>query len=105
MTAQVLKAYLETPVALFILMMLASLMSALQQIRVARESGSPITFWQYLRHIPETLATVIGNVIGFALLILTDQLNYAAVLGIGFGVNNLSDLIRSGGRSATLQSK
>lgn len=98
-TAQELKELLGTPVALLLLMYAASLANAIKQIIVARQAGGDVTLGAYLKYWPETVGAVIGNTIAFAVLVLTDQLNFASALGIGYGVNSAVDLIRTGGRS------
>lgn len=102
MTADELKIVLSTPAALFVLMLLASFSSSVKQIVSARRAGVTVTCAEYWAHWPETAAALIANVIGFALLILTDQLNFASALGIGYGANSVVDLLRAGGRSNSL---
>ena len=96
-----LKALLDTPLVLFAVMLLASLTSGLKQVAAAKKAGSDMTFVEYWAHLPDTMATVIGNMLAFAALILTDQLNFAAALGIGYGVNSITDLL-PGKRSGAL---
>lgn len=98
-TAAELKELLGTPVALLLIMYLASLANGVKQIIVARQSGGEVTLGAYIKYWPETIGTVIGNTIAFIVLVLTDQLNFASALGIGYGVNSAVDLFRSGGRS------
>jgi len=93
------KALLQTPAALFALMNLAALTQALGAVVVAKRQGSEMTVGSYLTYWPETVSTLVLNVIGFAVLILTDQLNFASALGIGFGVSNVVDLIMPKGTS------
>ena len=97
MTTEEIKAMLETPVALFVLMLIASLLSAYKQ-----KSGTGVGIGTYFAHIPETIAMLVTNTIGFTVLIFTDQLNFASALGLGYASNSLADLIRSGGRSAQI---
>ncbi len=102
-SSNALKLFFSTPAALFMLMMLASLANAIKQLLVVRQTGKPMSMAQYLSHWPETLGVVIANVIGFAVLILTNQLNFAAVLGLGYGANSVVDLL-PGSRSLALKS-
>lgn len=102
-TADELKSILETPAALFLLMLAASFVGALKQIVLAKQQGSTMSVGKYLAYWPETIATILGNGIAFAVLILTDQLNFASALGIGYGVNSAVDLMRpSSGRSGAI---
>lgn len=103
MTTETLKAVLSSPGALFTLMLLASFSNGLKQLRVVRQTGTPMTVLGYLSYIPETLGMVVANVIAFAVLILTDQLNFASALGVGYGTNSLVDLL-PGKRSIALKS-
>lgn len=98
-----LKLFLNSPAALFILMTLASMSNGLKQLLVLRQTGTPMSFGQYLSYWPETVAMVIANLIAFAVLILTDQLNFASALGVGYGTNSLVDLL-PGKRSLVLKS-
>lgn len=103
MTAEELKALLSTPAALFLVMLLGSLASMLKQVSDAKKNGATTTsLSSYLAHWPETLGTVITNALGFLTLVVTDQLNFASALGIGYAANSAADLLRSGGRSASL---
>lgn len=96
MTADVLRAYLSSPTGLFVLMLLASIANGSKQLVVIRQTSNAMTCLQYWAHIPETLTTVIGNIVAFAVLIMTDQLNFASALAVGYGVNSLADLIPKG---------
>lgn len=108
-TAEDWKVILQAPAALFVLMCLASVTQALGAIVVAKRQGSSMTFGSYVTYWPETVSTLLLNMIGFAVLIMTDQLNFASALGIGFGVSNVVDLImpkgtsRAGAVAATTQ--
>jgi hypothetical protein len=103
MTAEELKTLLSTPAALFLVMLLGSLASMLKQVSDAKKNGATTTsLSSYLAHWPETLGTVITNALGFLTLVVTDQLNFASALGIGYAANSAADLLRSGGRSASL---
>lgn len=103
-TAAELKEILQTPAVLYCVMLLGSFANGLKQLRDARLNGGNSSLSSYMAHLPETLATVVTNTLAFALLIVTEQLNFAAALGIGYVANSASDLLRSGGRSASLQS-
>lgn len=105
MTADELKTLLSTPAALFLVMLLGSLASMLKQLSDARKNGSGASLGSYLAHLPETAGTVITNALGFLTLVVTDQLNFASALGIGYAANSAADLLRTGGRSASLASK
>lgn len=102
MTPDELKTLLSTPVALFVVMLLGSLASVLKQIGDAKKNGSEVTIGSYLAHLPETASALILNVLGFLTLVVTDQLNFASALGVGFASNSAADLIRTGGRSFTV---
>ncbi len=92
-----LQTLLQTPLALFIVMLLASLASALKQIK---DTTLPLS--SYLGHWPETVAAVIANVLGFLVLVETNTLNLASALGLGWMSNSAVDLMRAGGRSAAV---
>src|SRR5688572_1204010 len=94
MTPDELKTLLSTPLALFLVMLLGSLGSALKQLKATDTSlGS------YLSHLPETLSALIANALAFGLLVVSDSLNFGSALGIGYVANSAADLIRNGGRS------
>ncbi len=97
-----LKLFLSSPFALLILMMLASLGNGLKQLLVVRQTGTPMSLGQYVRYWPDTMGVLIGNMIAFGLLIMTDQLNYASALAVGYGVNSAVDLL-PGKRSLALK--
>jgi hypothetical protein len=101
--APALKLFLASPFALLILMLLASLGNGIKQLLVVRQTGKPMSIGQYLSHWPDTVGTLIGNMLAFAVLISMDQLNVAAALGIGYGVNSVVDLL-PGKRSLELKS-
>lgn len=104
MTPEKLQELLSTPLWLFAVMILASLANGLKQVGDAARNGTsdvgPIAY--LFRFWPETIGMVIGNVLAFAVLAATGQLNLAAAIGIGYGVNSAVDLMRPGGRSAAL---
>ncbi len=102
MTPDELKSLLSTPLALFVVMLLGSLASVLKQIADAKKNGSEVTIGSYLSHLHETVSALILNVLGFLTLVVTDQLNFASALGVGFASNSAADLIRTGGRSLTV---
>jgi hypothetical protein len=93
------KEILSTPVGMLMLMLAASLLGGIKHIIVAKQAGAQVSLSKYLQFWPETSAVLIGNIIAFVVLILTDQLNFASALGIGYGVNSAADLLRPGGRS------
>ncbi len=93
MTDASLKVLLSLPVPLFVLMLLASLGSAMKQLLVLRQTGTPMTLGRYLSYWPETVGVIVANVIGFAALISMDQLNIASALGVGYGANSAIDLL------------
>lgn len=105
MTAEELKMLLSTPAALFFVMLFGSLASMLKQISDAKKNGTDASLGSYLAHWPETAGTIITNALGFLTLVVTDQLNFASALGIGYAANSAADLLRSGGRSASLSGK
>lgn len=104
MTTEDLKALLDNPLVLLAAMYVATALSAVKQIVAARRDGIEVpTCVQYFgKYWPETLTAVLGNGLAFATLIATDTLNLASALGIGYATNSLADLLRSGGRSATM---
>lgn len=102
MTADALKTLLSLPISLFVLMNLASLGSALKQLAVIRQTGTPPSLLKYLGYWPETLGTVIANAIAFVGLVFLDQVNFVAVMGVGYGTNSLMDLL-PGKRSLVLK--
>lgn len=104
-SAEELKILLSTPAALFLVMLLGSLASMLKQLSDARKNGSSASLGSYLAHLPETAGTIITNALGFLTLVVTDQLNFASALGIGYAANSAADLLRTGGRSASLANK
>lgn len=103
MTDSTLKILLSSPGALFVLMTLASFTNGLKQLAVLKQTGTPISFGRYLSYWPETTGMMIANVIAFAVLVLTDQLNFASALAVGYGTNSLVDLL-PGKRSLVLKS-
>lgn len=100
-----LKEILSSPLGLLALMLAASLLGGIKQIVIAKQSGVKVTLGEYFQYWPETIAVLIGNVLAFVVLILTDQLNFASALGIGYGVNSAADLLRVGGRTESLGTK
>lgn len=105
MTAEELKVLLQTPLALFVVMILGSLANAMKQVSDGKRNGGDVSFGAYLSHWPETISTLIVNVLGFLTLAVTDQLNFASAIGIGYAANSAADLLRTGGRSAAINSK
>lgn len=102
-TDSALKVFLSSPAALFVLMTLASLTNGLKQLAVLRQTGTPMSFGRYLSYWPETAGMMVANLIAFAVLVLTDQLNFASALAVGYGTNSLVDLL-PGKRSLVLKS-
>lgn len=98
-----LKEVLGSPVGLLMMMLAASLLGGIKQIILAKKAGMEVTLAQYIQYWPETTSVIIGNVLAFVVLILTDQLNFASALGIGYGVNSAADLLRTGGRTDSVQ--
>jgi len=96
MTEASLRTLLSSPAALFVLMLLASVCNGAKQILVVRQTSQAMTCWQYWSHLPETLIAVMANVIAFAVLIITDQLNFASAIAVGYGANSLADLLPKG---------
>lgn len=88
-----LKELLNAPYGLLALMFAASLVSGIKAITVAKANGSSMGVGGYYAYLPQTVITVVGNLIAFAVLVLTDQLNFASALGIGYGINSVTDLI------------
>lgn len=103
MTTEQLQGYLQDPLVLLAVMLAASAGSACKQIFDGRRNGAAVTCAQYFAHWPETLTVLGGNVLAFLLLVEVDQLNLAAAIGIGYGLNSVADLVRPGGRSAAMQ--
>jgi Na+/alanine symporter len=103
MTVDSLKLLFSSPLALLALMVLASVGNGIKQIAVVRQTGQPMKCIEYWSHVPETLTVVIGNILAFILLIVTDQLNVASALAVGYGTNSLADLLPKG-RSYALKS-
>lgn len=103
MTPEEIKALLSTPVALFVIMLLASLGSAWKQMIVARRSGTEISVSSYfLKSWPETVAMLGHNAIAFVTLIFTDQLGWAAAIGLGYIANDAADAWTKEGRSISI---
>lgn len=102
MNTDELKLLLETPLLLLAIMFAASIVNGLKQISTAKRAGVDVSSVSYFfEHWPDTAGMVIANLIAFAVLILTDQLNFAAALGIGYGANSLIDIL-PGTRSDSL---
>lgn len=94
-----LRGWLDSPVVLYVLMLLGSLASALKQWSVARMSGSTLSLATYMSYLQEGVTTIIVNTLSFAALIYADQLNFVSAIGIGYMTNSLSDLLPTGTRS------
>ena len=99
-----MKEILANPIVLFAVMYVAMGLSVVKQIASARQDGIevPSCLTYLTKYWPESVTAVFGSALAFAGLIETNTLNFASALGIGYAANSLSDLIRSGGRSATL---
>lgn len=105
MSAEELKILLQTPLLLLLMMFAASVTNGLKQISTAKRSGVDVDSREYfLSHWPDTLGMILANLIAFAILILTDQLNFASALGIGYGANSIIDIL-PGTRSDSLTKK
>ena len=102
MTAEALKALLSSPIVLLIVMLAASAGNGLKQIAVVKQTGKPMTFVEYWGHLPETMVTLLSNIFAFAILLMSDQLNFASAVSVGYGVNSLADLLPKG-RSLALK--
>jgi hypothetical protein len=100
MSLEEIKVILETPVALFVLMIFGSIVSMAKQIKDARNNGATLPVSDYLLSI-DTFIGLGANVIAFIGLIMTDTLNWTGALAIGYALNSAAD-IRSGGRSAAI---
>ncbi len=96
MTSDSMKAFFSSPVALLCVMLLASAGNGLKQIIVVKQTGHPMKFWEYWSYLPETLVTLISNVLAFAVLLMSDQLNLASAASVGYGLNSLADLLPRG---------
>jgi hypothetical protein len=102
MTETALRSILASPASLFGLMLLASIGNGFKQIAVVRQTGQPMKCGVYWSYLPETMAALVLNVVGFWVLVMTDQLNYASAIAVGYGTNSLVDFI-PGGRSFALK--
>lgn len=104
------KAWISSIPVLFVMMWIASAANALSQLGEASKNGTPMSCAEYLKHWPESLYTILMNLLGFVGLIVFDQLpasaplglKYFAVLGLGFGTNAIADKFTKGGRSRAL---
>ncbi len=100
MTEQEIIELLKTPAALFFVMLLGSLGSALNQLAKASREGKEVSFRAYIKYWPETGAMIIGNTFAFITLLIAGQLNFAAAVGIGWVANSVADQIRPQGRTS-----
>lgn len=89
-TADQIKSILETPIALFVLMLAGSAGSILKKLVVARKTPDQ----PYVHYWPETVLMLGGNVAGFLVLLMSDQLNFASVILGGYTTNSLASLSR-----------
>ena len=104
-TDAALKVLLNSPMGLLALMMAASFSNGLKQIAVVKQTSVPsMTCVDYfVKYVPETIGMVVTNLVAFAILVLTDQLNFASALGVGYGVNSVMDLLPGTKRSYALK--
>lgn len=102
MSETTLRTILASPLLLFLLMLIASVGNGAKQIAVVRQTSKSMKCSEYWAYWPETMAVLCTNVIAFWVLVLTDQLNYASALAVGYGANSLADFI-PGGRSFALK--
>jgi len=103
MTNDEWKHLLMEPGPLFIVMLCGSFGSMLNQMVLSKRAGIDYTYAQYLSHWPEIITMMIGNTFAFITLLLADQLNFAAAVGIGWIANSVSDQFTRGGRSSELK--
>src|SRR5688572_10831780 len=82
-TTDQIKSILETPAALFVLMLVGSVGSILENVVDANRSGK-----SYVHSWPETLLMLGGNGAGFLVLLMSDQLNFASVILGGYTANS-----------------
>lgn len=101
-TAEEWKAWLGTVPALFGVMLAGSVAHGLIQQRDATKNGTPMTFLEYWSYSREILIALVLNGAAFAVLLLADQLNFAAAFGIGMGMNAFADAFTKNGRSQDL---
>lgn len=101
-TADDWKAWLETVPALFGIMLAGSIAHGLIQQRDATNNGTPMSFTEYWSYGREIVIALILNAAAFAVLLLSNQLNFAAAFGIGMGVNAFADSFTKNGRSQAL---
>lgn len=105
-TSDDVKVFFMSPAALFLVMLFASFGSMMNQLATAARCGvKGLSFWSYVLHGPEVVAMLVANVIGFFTLLLSDQLNFASAVGIGWVANSVADQIRSKGRASNLLHK
>jgi hypothetical protein len=103
-TDAALKVILQSPWGLFVLMLLASFSNGLKQIAVVRQTGPSMTCWDFfVKYGTESTGMLVTNIVAFVVLVLTDQLNFASALGVGYGVNSVMDLLPGSKRSYALK--
>lgn len=103
MTADEIKALIETPAGLLVALLFGTVWSIFKQIRDARANGATISFGEYFWRL-ETLMMFLANVGIFVGLIMTGDLTWQAVvasIGLGHMANDSMDL-KPGGRSAAI---
>lgn len=101
-SVETIKMWINSPVILFLLMLVGSTISMVRQWGTGQMDGSSVTFWSYTKHLPELVTTFFSNTIAFALLIQNDALNFIAAVSIGYVLNDLSDLNPKGTRSSSM---
>lgn len=101
--AEELKAALSNPYVLLGLMYAGALASALKTVATAKREGSAVTYAQYFASWETVAAAFIAVPIAWGSLIFADQLNFAAAAAYGAIANTSLDVVKSGGRTAALQ--
>jgi hypothetical protein len=103
MKSEALKAAIESalanPLTLFAVMLASSFGSMFKQWIDARKNGAELKFSEYLNHWPEIIYMLGMNIATYLTMFMTDTLNFAAAIGIGYANNSVADIFRSGGRS------
>lgn len=97
------KAFMAKPGFLLIVMYLGALASALKTVKTAQRDGSDVTLAGYFTSWETIVAAIIAVPIAWAGLLYGDQLNFAAAAAYGAVANTSLDVLKSGGRSSSLQ--